>query len=179
MHAKTRLEEERALFKYAEKYGFEGVSLRIGMVYGRGILMIDAAREFARRRMLGIWRKPNCIHLISLPDFLDAAYAACSKPGIRGIYHVGDAGVQTLREFLDAACDHWKVPRPAVMPLCLIYSAAAVFELLSALTGGPAFLTRDFVTIGRASYYGDTSRMRAELLPKLKYETFRDGIKTL
>jgi len=28
------------------------------------------------------------------------------------------------------------------------------------------------------SYYGDTSRMRLELLPELKYPTFRDGLDT-
>jgi nucleoside-diphosphate-sugar epimerase len=179
MHAKTRLEEEKLLFEYAKKFGFEGVSLRVGMVYGRGILMIDAAREFAKRHILGIWKKPNFIHLISIPDFLDATYAAATKPNITGIYHIGDEGVQTLKEFLDAACRHWQVSRPKTMPLWMIYAAAAFFELYSSMSGGHAYLTRDFITIGRASYYDDTSRMRAELLPELKYKTFRDGINTL
>ncbi len=56
MHAKTRLEEEKLLFKYAEDYLFEAVSLRVGMVYGKGILMIDAAQWFARHYLLGVWR---------------------------------------------------------------------------------------------------------------------------
>ena len=38
IHAKTRLEEERYLFSNVS----EPISLRVGMVYGRGILMIDA-----------------------------------------------------------------------------------------------------------------------------------------
>jgi nucleoside-diphosphate-sugar epimerase len=33
--------------------------------------------------------------------------------------------------------------------------------------------------IGRVSYYGDTSRFRSELVPKLMYKTFRAGIQTL
>ena len=37
-------------------------------------------------------------------------------------------------------------------------------------------LTKDFVRIGQVSYYGDTARMRNELLPKLKYKTFEDGL---
>lgn len=179
VHAKTRLEEEKLLFKYAPKYAFEPVSLRVGMVYGKGILMIDAAKEFAKRHILGIWRKPNFIHLISIPDFLEATSAACLKENVKGIYHLGDDGVQTLKEFLSAACGHWKVSQPKTMPLWMIYSGAAFFELLSALTGCHAYLTRDFITIGRASYYGDTSRMRKELLPELKYKTFKDGIDTL
>jgi len=40
-------------------------------------------------------------------------------------------------------------------------------------------LRRDFVTIGRVSYCGDTARMRAELLPTLQYSTLADGLSTL
>ena len=65
------------------------------------------------------------------------------------------------------------------MPVWLIRTAAWVFERVSLVTGCRAPLTQDFVTIGRVSYYGDTSRMKKDLLPKLKYPTFRDGIDTL
>ena len=41
VHAATRLEEEKLLMS---RPGIEKVILRCGMVYGRGILMIDAAR---------------------------------------------------------------------------------------------------------------------------------------
>ena len=70
VHAKTRLQEEILMFDMAGKHGFEAVSLRVGMVYGRGILMIDGARWFAEHGILGIWRKPTWIHLISTQDFL-------------------------------------------------------------------------------------------------------------
>lgn len=179
VHARTRLEEERELFKFAEKFKFEGVSLRLGMVYGRGILMIDAARFFAKWRMLGIWKKPNYIHLVSICDFLSATKAAVRKPGIRGIYHIGDDGIQTLREFLDAACDKWRLPRPRTMPTGAIRLAASAFEAFSRLTGMKSPLTNDFITIGMSSYYGDTSRMKSELVSRLKYPTFKDGINTL
>ena len=48
VHAKTRLEEERLLMGRAEGTGTVPVILRLGMVYGRGILMIEAA-TMARR----------------------------------------------------------------------------------------------------------------------------------
>ena len=60
VHARTRLEEERLLFEYVERGNFEPVVLRVGMVYGRGILMIDATRWFSRHALLGVWRKPTC-----------------------------------------------------------------------------------------------------------------------
>ena len=55
-------------------------------------------------------------------------------------------------------------------------TAAKGFELFSSLFGTKSPLTNDFVKIGMVSYYGDTSRMRKELLPELKYKTYKDGM---
>lgn len=178
-HARTRLEEERLLFAASEKHGFEAVSLRIGMVYGRGILMVDAARWLAMHRLLCVWRAPTWIHLISTDDFLAATASAATKENVQGIYHLGDNGRQTLQEFLDVACETWGVGKPWKMPLGLIYFAARLCELQSALFGTKSPLTRDFITIGRCSYYGDTTRMRIELLSELKYPTLYAGKHTL
>lgn len=177
VHAQTRLEEEKLLFACGNR--LEAVSLRVGMVYGRGILMIDAARWFSRYRLLGIWRKPTWIHLIAAPDFVSAVKQAIFKADINGIYHIGDDGVQTLQQFLDDATHHWGTGRPWRMPLFMIYAAAYTCERFSWLTGCRSPLTRDFITIGRMSYYGDTSRMKADLLPRLQYPTYRHGIHIL
>lgn len=176
MHARTRLEEEKLLFEYGKKYNFEPVSLRVGMVYGKGILMIDAGQWFARHYMLGIWKKPTYIHLISKPDFVNATIAAAEKPDIKGIYHIGDEGVQTLQEFLDDITVYKKNHKPWRMPVWMIMTAARSFELFSAIFNTQSPLTIDFVKIGMASYYGDTERMRKELLPDLKYKTYKEGM---
>ena len=176
MHAKTRLEEEKLLFEYGSRYNIEAVSLRVGMVYGKGILMIDAGQWFAKYALLGIWKKPTYIHLISKTDFVEATIAAATKPNISGIYHIGDEGVQTLQEFLDDITRYKQNHQPWRMPMWMIMTAARSFELFSALFGTRSPLTVDFVKIGMASYYGDTSRMRLELLPELKYKTYKDGI---
>ena len=76
IHAQTRLEEEKILFEMEKDFNFEAVSLRVGMVYGSGILMIDTARWFAKHMLLGIWKKPTWIHLISKIDFLGATQNA-------------------------------------------------------------------------------------------------------
>ena len=175
-HARTRLEEEKLLMA---ETGFEKVILRCGMVYGKGILMIDAAHWFSKHYLLGIWKEPNYIHLISTADYVAATKAAILSPTASGIYHLGDEGVQTLKEFLDEATKEWRTHRPWVMPMWMIRTAAWVFEKVSLLTGCRAPLTQDFITIGKVAYYGDTSRMRKELLPELKYKTFREGIHTL
>ena len=163
----------------AESRGFEAVSLRVGMVYGKDILMIEGARQFARRHLLGVWKQPTHIHLISTPDFLRATAAAVVKDNVSGIYHLGDDGAQTLQEFLNAACVHWGLAKPWVMPLWLILIAARIFEMGSRLFGIRSPLTRDFVRIGTVSYYGDTRRMKQDLLPVLQYPTYKDGISTL
>lgn len=177
VHAKTRLEEEKLLFNYAKEYSFEPISLRVGMVYGKGILMIDAAQWFAKRRMLGVWKSPTYIHLISKVDFVDATTAACLTKEVHGIYHIGDDGVQTLQEFLDDITQYKKYRKPWRMPLWMILTAARFFELWSKLFNTRSPLTVDFIKIGRVSYYGDTDRMKKELLPNLKYNTYKEGMK--
>lgn len=179
VHARTRLEEEKLLFETHLSSKTERVSLRVGMVYGKGILMIEGARWFARHRLLGIWKKPTWIHLISKADFLEAVSRAIIEPGIEGIYHLGDDGIQTLQEFLDNATAFWGYRKPWRMPVGMIFFAARIFEWWSWLSGSKSPLTRDFIKIGMVSYYGDTGRMRKELLRVLKYRTYRDGMETL
>lgn len=176
MHARTRLEEEKLLFQYGDKHQFEAVSLRVGMVYGKGILMIDAGQWFARHWLLGVWKKPTYIHLISKDDFVDATIAAAVNPDVRGIYHIGDEGVQTLQEFLDDITIYKGKHKPWRMPVWMIMTAARLFELFSKIFETRSPLTVDFVRIGMVSYYGDTSRMRKELLPELKYKTYKEGM---
>jgi len=175
VHARTRLEEEIHLFNEYKN----GVSLRAGMVYGKGILMIDAAEWFAKRRILGIWKEPTEIHLISKTDFCRAVVAAIKNEDAAGIYHVGDEGNDTLQSFLDLVCGIWGVKKPWRMPLWLIYLAAEVFEMVSSSFGTLSPLTKDFIDIGRVSYYGDTTRFREKLLPILTFPTINDGIQEL
>lgn len=96
------------------------------MVYGRGTLMVEAARWLARRRLLAVWRQPTWIQLISTIDFLRATQAAILQPDVRGIYHLGDDEPVTLQNFLDRACRHWGHRRPLRLPVGLIYTAAWV-----------------------------------------------------
>jgi nucleoside-diphosphate-sugar epimerase len=175
VHARTRLEEERHLFREIEN----PLVLRVGMVYGQGILMIDAARWLAERRLLGVWKEPTPIHLISKTDFCRALVAAIKNGHTRGIYHVGDDGSDTLQSFLDLACTTWGCRKPWRMPLWLIYAAAEMSEIISRLFGTPSPLTKDFVDIGRVSYFGDTSRFRAELMPDLQYPDIQRGIREM
>ncbi|MCU0849508.1 MAG: NAD(P)-dependent oxidoreductase [Spirochaetes bacterium] len=175
VHASTRLEEEKYLFSKGHN-GFEPVSLRAGMVYGKGILMIDAAKRLMKRGLLGIWRKPTWIHLVSIDDFLSSVKNAAVRTGIKGIYHIGDEGVQTLQEFLDSIAGHWNFKKPTRMPVFLIYLAAYFCEIVSKIFGTRSPLTRDFIKIGMASYYGDTSRMRKELLEEVKYKNYKDAL---
>jgi nucleoside-diphosphate-sugar epimerase len=179
VHAQTRLEEERLLFKTAEAHHIEAASLRIGMIYGKGILMIEGARWFARHQLLGVWKKPTYIHLISTDDFLTATTQAIIGNAINGIYHLGDEGTQTLQEFLDIACTQWGYHKPWRMPVWLIKLAAWHFEFFSLLFNTKSPLTRDFIKIGMISYYGDTSKMHKDLLPVLKYKNIQEGRGTL
>jgi protease I len=141
--------------------------------------MIDAARWLATRRLLGVWKQPTDIHLISKEDFCEACAAAIENPNANGIYHIGDEGKITLQELLTLACNQWGYPPPWRMPLWMIYSAAGLCEIYSGITGSPSPLTRDFIDIGRVTYYGNTERFREDLLPTIKYRTILEGLHTL
>lgn len=179
VHARTRLAEERLLLERTRGTRTTPVVLRLGMVYGRGILMIEAARWLARHRLLAVWHEPTWIHLISTPDFLRVTAAAALKPDVQSIYNIGDERPVTLQHFLDEACRLWGVPRPHRLPLWMIYTAAELCELFALVFRTPAPLTKDFITIGRVSYYGDTTRTREDLLPDLVYPTLEHGLRIL
>ena len=179
VHAQTRLDEERLLFERTQETDTVPVVLRAGMVYGRGILMIEAAKWLAQHRLLGVWREPTWIHLISTLDFLRATEAAILQPHVQGIYHIGDEQPVTLQSFLDQACRFWGCGRPMRLPVWLIYTAAWFCEMFGMIANKPAPLTRDFIRIGRVSYWADTCRTREELTPDLEYPTLETGISTL
>jgi hypothetical protein len=149
------------------------------MNYGKGVLMIEAAHWLMRRRLLGVWRKPTWIHLISLPDFLKAVVATIEREETTGIYNIGDQQPLTLQEFLDRTAVHWKTPRPWRAPRWSFFLAAALVEAYAGMFRTASPLTRDFIRIGMASYVSDTTRMQTELLPRLEYPTYQQGIEIM
>lgn len=176
VHALTRLRAEQHLFSACEGAGMTAIALRAGMIYAKGVLMIDAARWLMERRLLGVWRRPTWIHLIALPDFCECVRATFENEGASGIYNCGDDAPTTLQEFLDRAAVHWKAPMPWRAPRWSFFFAARCVETYAKLFGTAAPLTRDFVRIGMASYCMETTRMKADLLPQLAYPTLSEGI---
>ncbi len=174
VHAKTRLEEERLLLAEEGRTGFTPIVLRCGAVYGNGILMVDAARWLAERRLLCVWKEPTLYQLISSVDFTRACEAAIDAPDARGIYHVGDERPITLQEFLDTACGVWGCARPRRMPFWSIYFGAAACEAFAFVARTTSPLTRDFVRLGRVPHWGDTRRFREELF-RATYPTLDGG----
>jgi nucleoside-diphosphate-sugar epimerase len=179
VHAQTRLEEERLLFARTDGSDTTPVVLRLGMVYGRGVLMVDAARWLARRRLLCVWKEPTLFQLLSVPDYLRALEAAILNPAVMGVYHVGDEQPVTLQQFLDEACTVWGYRKPPRVPFPLIYAAASLCEQVAAIAKTRSPLTRDFVALGRVSHWGDTARARQELIPHLVYPTLETGASIL
>lgn len=179
VHARTRLDEERLLFERTPNSNTTPVVVRLGTIYGRGILMVEAARWLARRRLLCVWKEPTLVQLLSIADYLRALEAAMLNPGIRGVYHVGDERPVTLQHFLDTACEVWGYRKPIRVPFWMIDAAAGVCESFATLARTPSPLTRDFVRLGRVPHWGDTTRARQELIPQLIYPTLEAGLSTL
>jgi len=176
VHAQTRLAAEKHLFHACEGTGMVPVSLRAGMIYGRGVLMIEAGRWLLRHRLLAVWREPTWTHLLALPDFLSCVASAIDGESISGIYNLGDDEPLTLQEFLDTVATHWGFRKPWRAPRWSFYVAARCCEAFAMLFRTISPLTRDFIRIGMASAVMDTSRMKQELLPRLAFPRLKDGL---
>ncbi len=179
VHAKTRLAAEKHLFAACAGRDMVPISLRAGLIYARGIKMIDAAHWLLRRRLLGVWEESTWTHLLALPDFLRCVRLTIEGPNISGIYNLGDDQPLTLQEFLDTVATHWGYAKPWRAPRCSFYAAAWCCEAFATIFGTASPLTRDFIRIGMASSVMDTSRTKKELLPQLAFPSLRDGLELL
>lgn len=179
VHAQTRLAAEHALLDACQGSTTRPIILRSGLIYARGVLMIEAARWLMRRRLIGVWRRPTWIHPLSLPDFHACIRAAIEAPDVRGIYPLGDEHPLSLQDFLDALADHWGHPRPWRAPEALFPLAGLACELGAKILGTSSPLTRDFIRIGMVPHVCDTTRMRAELLPTLEHPSLQAGLSLL
>lgn len=176
VHARTRLAAEQHLFQACKGTSMVPVSLRAGMIYGRGVLMIEAGRWLLRHRLLAIWREPTWIHLLALPDFLRCAVSAIEGEYVAGIYNLGDDEPLTLQEFLDTAAAHWGFRKPWRAPRWSFYVAGWCCEAFATLFRTASPLTRDFIRIGMASYVMDTTRTKQELVGTLDFPRLKDGL---
>jgi nucleoside-diphosphate-sugar epimerase len=177
IHARTRLEAERLLHSRTEHTGTIPVVLRFGVVYGDGVLLIEAARRLARYGLLCVWREPTVIQLIAVPDYLRTTEAAILRHDVCGIFHVGDEQPVTIQEFLDGLCAAWGYRRPRRVPMWTVRCTASLCELAALIARTSAPLTRDIIALGRVPHWGDTRRMRAELVPQLICPNFTAGLR--
>jgi nucleoside-diphosphate-sugar epimerase len=179
VHAQTRLAAERHLFRACAGHSMVPVTLRPGMIYGRGVRMIEAGRWLLRYHLLGVWRRPTWIHLLALPDFLRCVTAAIDDEHVSGIYTLGDDHPMTLQECADTLAAHWRYWKPWRASERFFYEAAWLCEMFALVFRTASPLTRDFIRIGMASYACDTSRMKRELLPTLSFPSLREGLSIL
>ncbi len=179
VHAQTRLAAERQLFSMTEGTRVEPVVVRSGVVYGPGVKLIEAARWLLAKRLMAIWPSPTWYHFIALADFLRGLEAAVFRPGLHGIYPLGDDCPLPLQTFLDRLADHWGFRRPWRLPPWAFGTAAAWVELAALVLRTPAPLTRDILALAHVDHAMDTSRMKTELLPELEVPRLEDGLRAL
>jgi nucleoside-diphosphate-sugar epimerase len=179
LHARTRLAAERALLAACAGTTTTPVILRLGVVYGPGMKLVESARWLARRRLLAVWRAPTWVHLLALRDAVAAVAAAVERPGVWGIYQVGDERPLSLQEFLDALAATVGGARPWRLPAWCFHAAAAAAETVARVCRTAAPLNRDILRMGMTSAVADTRRCRAELLPTLSCPTLEEGLREL
>jgi len=176
VHAQTRLAAEQHLFEACAGRAMVPVSLRVGTIYGRGVLMVEAARWLLQYDLLAVWKEPTWVHLLALPDFLTCVTAAIERDDTSGIYNLADDRPLTLQEVVDTLAIHWGFRKPWRCPRWSFYVAGWCCETFALLFRTSSPLTRDFIKIGMVSHVCDTSRMKKELLPKLAFPTLKQGL---
>ncbi len=176
VHARTRRAAELHLLEACRATDMVPVVLRAGLVYARGMRLIEAARWLMRRGLFAVWPEETWYHPIALPDYLMCAARALEMETATGIYLIADDHPLLLREMADRLALHWGCPRPRRLPRAAFFAAALACESFALAFGTAAPLSRDVIRIGMASHACDTRRMKEELLPKLEYPTFEDGL---
>ena len=141
--------------------------------------MIRFAKRLAEKKLLGVWKHPTPIHVLSIEDFNACCRIALERSDIQGIYPLGDDAPTTLQEFLDTVCARWGLAKPWRVPVWSVYTVAWLCETAARLFRTRTPFTIDFIRIGRVPYYCDTRRMKAELLPTLQYPTLQEGLALL
>jgi nucleoside-diphosphate-sugar epimerase len=179
IHARTRLEAEKYLLRACADRAMTPVMLRAGVIYGRGVKLIEAAHWLMKHRLMAIWRKPTWVHLLSLPDFLDCVAIAIERDHLFGVYNICDDQPLLLQEFLDRLAVHWKRAKPWRLPDFMFVAAAAVCESFATVFRTSAPLTLDIVRMGMTSVVADTSRMKQHMMAKLNYPTIDEGLTIL
>jgi nucleoside-diphosphate-sugar epimerase len=177
IHARTRLDAEKYLFRICVNQSMRPVVLRAGVVYGRGVKLTEAARWLLRRRLLAVWHRPTWIHLLALPDLLRIVEIAIKNANLFGIYNICDDQPVLLQEFLDRLADHWGCAKPYRIPAGFFLGAATFCEMVATLfrTGTP--LTRDMIRMAMTSVVADTSRMKREIVSTLLHPTLTEGLR--
>jgi nucleoside-diphosphate-sugar epimerase len=179
IYARTRLEAEKHLFNACENESMTPLVLRAGVIYGRDVKLIEAARKLMRHGLFAVWKNPTWVHLLALPDFLRSVEVAIERDNLSGIYNLCDDYPVMLQEFLDALATHWGYRMPRRLPAFCFHMAAALCEFLAAILRTRTPLTRDMVYMGMTSVVADTSRTKREIQRDLLYPSFRTGLSML
>lgn len=179
LHARTRLAAEKYLIAACAGGAMTPVILRAGVIYGRGVKLIEAARTLMRWRLMAIWRQPTWVHLLALADFLHCVAAAVGNDNVNGVYNLCDDQPLFVQEFLDQLAAHWGYPRPWRLPKACFTATAAVCEACASLLGSGTPLTGDMIHMAMTSVVADTERMKRELAPTLIYPTLSEGLAAL
>ena len=179
IHARTRLDAEKYLLHACEHVTMQPIVLGAGVIYGRDVKLIEAARWLMSKRLLAVWREPTWVHLLPLPDFLNIVEIVIEKNDLSGVYNLCDDQPLLVQDFLDRLAVHWGYSKPWRLPTAAFYAAATLCDLSASLFNTAAPLTRDIVRMGMTSVVADTSRMKNELMPRLMYPTSNEGLKLL
>ena len=155
-----RLAAERAWQSLGLDAGAIVDIFRLPGIYGPGRSALDQVREGRARR---IDKPGQCFSRIHIADIAATVLAAITRPSVGAIYNVADDLPAPNKDVVAYACELLGLPVPPAIP----------WELAApAMTA----MARSFYTESRRA---KNDRIKQELGVKLRYPTYRDGLRAI
>ncbi|MBN1872198.1 MAG: NAD-dependent epimerase/dehydratase family protein [Candidatus Omnitrophica bacterium] len=169
IYTDTKIESERLVMDYYEKYKLPVVIVRPGFVFGEG------DRRFLPRmlnllksdKFIFLGKGTNIMDLIYIDNLIDAlVQAGIKQKAIGRVYNVTNKDKVTMRDFVYMICDILKIKRPyKSIPFPVAKVLASSLETYSRVLKKkePPFLTKARVKVAGLNLDFDISRTIEEL----------------
>ncbi|RIA56332.1 SDR family oxidoreductase [Dichotomicrobium thermohalophilum] len=158
---KARVAAERAWAAFAEETGVPLGIFRLSGIYGPGRGPLEKLRRRESRAVIKPGQVFNRIHVEDIATALEAAIARAGQRSGARVYNVTDDEPAPPQDVLDFAADLIGLPHPPRVP----FDEAEMSPM-----------ARSFYSDNKRT---SNARMKAELGVRLRYPTYREGLRAL
>lgn len=156
--AKARIAAEKEWRALGEAANIPVVIFRLPGIYGPGRSALDAVRQGRAQRIV---KEGQVFSRAHVDDIAAALFASLANPAAGDLFNIADDEPAPPQDVIEFACKLLGVPPPPLIP----FERAKMSEMAK-------------------SFYADSKRvsnkrMKAQLLPRLSFPTYREGLQSI